>query len=389
MGVTAALPFLGAALPAMTVAGCAQPHGEAPSARPSARAPVKKGGEDVSGPYEVHENWPSPLGDPGYTWGSVGGVFAESADRIYVLMRGQLRLPSKAPADYTGAYGAFDVPAGAFGIPATNVTPRLTKCLFVVDGQGKIIETWTQLDHYFKGGRGPHKIKINPYDPERHIWVVDDQRQQIFKFTHDGRRLVMSLGEAGVPGTDNAHFNGPTELAWLPDGTFFVTDGYVNSRVVKFDPAGKFIKTWGTKGTGPGQFNLPHSIDIDRQRRLYVADRDNSRVQIFDEEGRYLDEWPDIRSPFHLVVSPDQHVWVSDGVTNKFLQYSPEGHLLSSWGTCGSAPGSFWGVHQFSVDPAGNLYVAEAFGGRAQKFVARKGVDASLLIPAMQNARTS
>ena len=89
------------------------------------------------------------------------------------------------------------------------------------------------------------------------------------------------------------------------------------------------------------------------------------------------------------MVSPDQHVWVSDGVTNKFLQYSGEGQFLSSWGTGGIFPGSLWGVHQFSVDSAGNLYVAEAFGGRAQKFVPRQGVNASLLIPAMQNVKIS
>jgi hypothetical protein len=389
LSATPAVPLLAATLPAIIAAGCAQSSGEGPSGAASARVPTTKGGEDVSGPYEVDEKWPLPLGDPGYTWGSVGGVFAESPDRIYVLTRGELPLPPKAPADYTGAYGAFGVPAGAFGVPATNVTPRLEKCILVIDGHGKIVEAWTQFDHLFKGGRGPHKVKMSPYDREQHVWVIDDQRQQIFKFTHDGQRLAMTLGEAGVPGTDNAHFNGPTELAWLPDGTFFVTDGYVNSRVLKFDPDGKFMKTWGTKGNGPGQFNLPHSIDIDRQRRLYVADRDNGRIQIFDEEGRYLDQWAEIRSPFHLVVSPDQHVWVSDGMTNKFLQYSADGQLVSSWGTCGTFPGAFWGVHQFSVDSAGNLYVAEAFGGRAQKFVPRHGVDSSLLIPAMQSVRAS
>jgi DNA-binding beta-propeller fold protein YncE len=154
--------------------------------------------------------------------------------------------------------------------------------------------------------------------------------------------------------------------------------------VVKFDKDGRFVKTWGTKGSGPGQFDLPHAIDIDRQRRLYVADRQNGRVQIFDENGTFLDEWDNIVQPFHLIVTPDQHVWVSDGVTNKFLQFSPEGRLLSSWGTYGALPGTFWGVHQFSVDSAGNLYVAEAFGGRAQKFTPRKGVNPALLMPRMQ-----
>ncbi len=341
---------------------------------------TRKGYEEETGPYEVADGWPVPLGHAGFTWGSMGGVFAESPDRIYVLQRGELPIPPKAPAGYTGGYGAF-------GAPATDGKPRLEHCILVVDGHGKLLESWTQHDHLFQGGRGPHKVKISPYDPEKHVWVVDDQRQQIFEFTHDGKKLVKTLGEAGVAGNDATHFAGPTDIAWLPDGTFFVTDGYVNTRVVKFDKDGKFLMTWGSKGAGPGQFNLPHSIDIDRARRLYIADRDNGRVQIFDEAGKYLDEWDHIRSPYHLIVSPDQHVWVSDGVTNKFLQYSPSGRLLSSWGTYGTFPGAFWGVHQFSVDSAGNLYIAETFGGRAQKFIPRKGVNPSLLIPPMPLAR--
>jgi DNA-binding beta-propeller fold protein YncE len=344
----------------------------------TAEPQAQKGGEDVTGPYDVAGNWPIPLGHAGYTWGSMGGIFAESPDRIYVLMRGELPVPEKAPPGYTGGYGAF-------GAPATTGKPRLQNCILIVDGAGKLVESWTQHDHLFQGGRGPHKIKINPYDPEKHVWIVDDERQQIFKITHDGQKLVMTLGEAGVAGSDEKHFGRPTDIAWLPDGTFFVTDGYVNTRVVKFDKDGKFLMTWGTKGTGPGQFNLPHAIDIDRQRRLYVADRSNSRIQIFDETGKYLDEWDHINQPYHLVVSPDQHVWVADGVTNKFLQYSAAGRLLSSWGTYGTFPGSFWGVHQFSVDSAGNLYIAETFGGRAQKFTPRKGVDPALLIPPMSN----
>jgi len=334
----------------------------------SASSP-QKGGEAISGPYDVARDWPRPLGHAGFTWGSMGGVFAETPDRIFLLQRGELPVP-KAPAP-----GYPDM------TPATSGKPRLENCILIVDGQGRLLETWTQHDHLFQGGRGPHKVKINPYDPEQHVWIVDDLREQIFEFTHDGKTLVRTLGVAGVEGHDDSHFAGPTDIAWLPDGSFFVTDGYVNTRVVKFDRDGRFVKAWGTKGSGPGQFNLPHAIDIDRQRRLYVADRLNGRVQIFDENGRYLDEWDNIVQPFHLIVSSDQHVWVSDGVTNKFLQYSPEGRLLSSWGTYGELPGAFWGVHQFSVDSAGNLYVAEAFGGRAQKFTPRPGVDASQLIP--------
>jgi DNA-binding beta-propeller fold protein YncE len=332
-----------------------------------------KGGEDETGPYEVVQDWPHPLGHPGWTWGSQGGVFAETPDRIYVANRGELPVPDKAPAGYTGGYGAF-------GTPATQGKPRLENCILVFDGQGKLLEDWTQWDYLFAGGRGPHHVKISPYDPEKHVWVIDDMVQQVFEFTHDGKQLVLTLGERLKSGEDNAHFGRPTDIAWLPDGTFFISDGYVNSRVMKFDKNGKFLMTWGTKGTGPGQFDLPHSIDIDAKRRVYVADRSNSRIQIFDENGKYLDQWDNIRSPYHILITADQHLWVADGVTNKFLEYDLNGKLLYSWGTYGTFPGAFWGVHQFSVDSDGNLYAAETFGGRTQKFRPRKGVDSSKLI---------
>ena len=170
--------------------------------------------------------------------------------------------------------------------------------------------------------------------------------------------------------------------AWLPDGTFFVSDGYVNTRVVKFDKNGKYLMSWGTKGKGPGQFDLPHSIDIDRNRRVYVADRSNSRIQVFDENGKFLDQWPNIRSPYHIMITADQYLWVADGVSNKFLKYDLNGKPLYSWGTYGTFPGALWGVHQFSVDSDENLYAAETFGGRTQKYHAKTGADRSKLIGA-------
>src|SRR5207237_474397 len=99
-----------------------------------------------------------------------------------------------------------------------------------------------------------HSIKINPYDPEHHIWLIEDMRHQILEFSNDGKQLLRSLGEAGVPGNDDKHFARPTDIAWLPDGTFFVSDGYINTRVVKFDKTGKFLMAWGKPGKGPGEF---------------------------------------------------------------------------------------------------------------------------------------
>src|SRR5262249_3765274 len=104
--------------------------------------------------------------------------------------------------------------------------PELRNCIIIVDANGKLIESWTQWDKLFEGGRGPHSVKISPYDPERSVWVVDDMRQQVFKFSNDGKKLLMTLGEAGIAGNDDKHFGRPTDIAWLPDGTFYVTDGY-------------------------------------------------------------------------------------------------------------------------------------------------------------------
>jgi peptidylamidoglycolate lyase len=337
----------------------------------------QKGGEDETGPYDVVAGFPKPTAPPGYVWGSQGGVFAETPNRIFLLNRGYIKLPDKLPNNFNGAYGMI-------GSASRSEKPGdlLQDCIVVVDGTGKKIESWTQWDKLFQGGRGPHAIKISPYDPQHHVWVVDDMRQQIFEFTNDGKQLVLTLGQAGVAGQDDKHFGRPTDIAWLPDGTFFVSDGYTNTRVVKFDKNGKYLATWGTKGKDPGQFSTPHSIAVGRDRHVYVADRGNSRIQVFDENGKFLDQWPNIRSPYHIMMSADQHLWIADGVTDKFLEYDLNGKLLYSWGTHGFFPGAFWAVHQFSVDPEGNLYAAETFGGRTQKFHPKAGADKSKLIGA-------
>lgn len=327
----------------------------------------QKGGEDVSGPYQVVANWPQPLPHTGYVWGSQAGVFAETPNRVFLLSRGELKLPEKLPKNFTGAWGSIG--------PAFGEKPEMRNCIVIVDADGKIVESWTQWDHLFEGGPGPHAIKISPYDPQRHVWVVDSLRQQIFEFTNDGKQLVRTLGEAGVEGDDARHFGGPTDIAWLPDGTFFVSDGYTNSRVVKFDKNGKFLMTWGTKGSEPGEFSAVHSIAVDRNRRVYVADRGNQRIQIFDEMGKYLDQWNNILLPQAVMITADQHLLAIDGTTNKFLKYDLNGRLIYSWGTYGTFPGAFWNGHQFSLDSEGNVYIAETLGGRTQKFRPEPGAD--------------
>jgi peptidylamidoglycolate lyase len=252
----------------------------------------------------------------------------------------------------------------------------------IVNRDGKLIESWEQHNKMFVR---PHRVLISPYDPERHVWLIDDGAHAIYKFTNDGKKLVMTVGTPMTPGNDETHFNRPTDVAWLPDGTFFVSDGYVNTRVVKFNKDGKFIMTWGQKGnepneTRPSYMNTVHAIAIDKNRRVYISDRANSRIQVFDENGKFLDAWPNMRRPYSILLSEDQHLWVTDGITQKVLKYDLNGKLLYSWGTFGAFPGGFWGVHQFHVDSEGNLYTADVHVGRPQKFRPKKGADPATLV---------
>jgi DNA-binding beta-propeller fold protein YncE len=250
---------------------------------------------------------------------------------------------------------------------------RKEHMLMIFDRQGRLVESWEQHNNLFQS---PHSVKIDPNDPQRHVWVIDNGAHLVHKFTHDGK-LVMTLGERGVRASDTSHFGGPSDIAFLPNGDFYISDGYQNSRVVKFSKDGTYLLEWGKWGKGPGEFNQPHSIAVDARRRVYVADRVNSRIQVFDEKGAFLDEWPNIRFPLHIAVSRDQFLWVADMLTHKILKYDLNGKLLYSWGTFGGQPGQLWGVHSFSTDSEGNFYVAEVYNGRAQKFRPKPGVDAS------------
>ena len=333
----------------------------------------EKGGEEETGQYEVVDRWPAPWARQGYIWGSQPGIAVDSVNRILIAARGELKLPETLGRGFNGSWGSL-------GQRATEPKPEMRNCIVAVDGSGKLIEAWTQWDKLFEGGGGPHKIRIDPNDPQRHVWVVNDARHQIYKFTNDGKQLVLTLGEADVAGDDDRHFGRPQDLAWLPDGSILVADGLGNSRIAKFDKNGTFLAAWGSRGNGQGLLSGVHGIAVDRDRRVYVADRTNHRIQVFDENGKYLDMWPNLRQPNDVFVSADQHIWVVDGTNAKILKYDRDGRLLYSWGTYGTFPGQFWELHQIAVDAEGNLYGADSFGGRSQKFRPRKGADPAKLI---------
>ena len=381
------------------------------------------GAQDVSGPYEVVEGWPQDLstlpGHENWTYGGARGIFAESPDRVYLLGGGELPNIARPQAGLLTDIGPNVLfPIG--GLPwrnANRATPpagggsgqdpargmdiwrgssapyrelgvdaRWEHCVIVVDREGNIIEEWTQWDDLFKR---PHSIYISPYDPQKHVWVVDDHTHAIYKFTNDGSQLVQTIGTPNVAGADATHFNRPTFMAWMPDGSFYVADGYNGTRVAKFDVNGEFLLDFGMAGEGgeetrPGYMNNVHGVAVDVETgRVFVNDRANHRIQIFDENGTYLSEWKiNVRpSSLHFVqIGADRTLVTFDRNTHKMLKYDLEGHLLYSWGTVADFPGTLWGVHGVSTDQEGNLYVAEVDAGRFQKFRPRAGADPTTLI---------
>jgi DNA-binding beta-propeller fold protein YncE len=382
-----------------------------------AAVPGQRGGQDIFGPYEVVADWPKDLstlpGHEGWTFGAGQSVFAESPNRVFVLQRGELPVVRRPEVRKIGPSLMFPMGRlpwrdatiasppgnGGTGQPAEGgvqaweragnqmgVDARWEHCILVFDGQGNLIESWTQWDSMLQR---PHFVAISPYDPQKHVWIVDDHKHVIHKFTNDGKTKVQTIGTYGTPGADETHFNRPTFIDWFPDDSFVVADGYNGTRVVKFDKAGRYLTSWGQRGTPPnetrpGYFNNVHGIAVDpRTRRVFVNDRANHRVQVFDENGQYLSEWKFGDAPsdvhmFHIV--SDGYLWAADRGTNKILKYDLDGNFLYSWGTWGDFPGGMWGVHGMSVDQDGNLYVAEVDNGGAQKYRPRAGANAAFLV---------
>jgi hypothetical protein len=385
-----------------------------------AAVPGRLGGQDIWGAYEPDADWPKEISDlPGHgawTWGAGQSIYAESADRVYALMRGELpnierpetrllkdlgpslsfpigRLPwrdatrASLPANGgTGSLAEEGITAWLDQGLEMGVDARWEHCILVFDGEGNIIEAWTQWDSMLQR---PHFVAISPYDPEKHVWVIDDHKHIIHKFTNDGSELVQSIGTYGEPGADETHFNRPTMMDWLPDGSFFVADGYNGTRVVKFDADGRYVLSWGHAGraggeTRPGYWHNVHGIAVDPQsRRVFVNDRSNNRAQVFDENGKYLFEWsfgPEPTDIHDFMITADGYLWAADRGTNKMLKYDLDGHFLYAWGTWGDFPGGMWGVHGISVDEEGNFYVAEVDNGGFQKFVPREGANPNFLV---------
>ena len=327
----------------------------------------EKGGNLETGPYDVVD-WPHHL-DTKYGWGRTPAVEVESDSRIYIAQSNELEIADrKMGNNHLPMYDA---------VVQKNV--RKDNLIVVVDSEGKLVESWKQHNHLWTN---IHRVRLNPLDTERPVWIVDQGIHQAIKFSRDGKQTLLTIGEYKKAGNDETHITSPTDISFAPNGDIFIAEG--NGHVAKFSKDGKFILRWGKTGKGPGEFgtgSTPHGITVDAKRnRVFLADRDNSRVLIFDLNGKYIEEWPGIRGPEFIGISADDSIWVVDGHANKILQFDATGHLQSGWGTFGGHEGQFWGIHHLSVDSKGNLYTAEVYGGRAQKFVPKKGANQKLLV---------
>lgn len=373
IGVIAVSVLLG------TLAGRAQHDPEAANTAPRPYTALDgKGGQEISGAYEVVTGWPKALpGHEEWQMSRVAGVWAETPDRIWVATSGEL------PVNYQGqrAWGPTTIPKLVPAIAdLTTKIGRYEHIILVFDRNGNMITSWDQWNGKIKG---INRLLVDPYDKDRHIWIVDQGARSVLKFTHDGKTLVLEISEKSVPGTDPNRF-GAQDMAWLPTGDFYVVGG---SRVTKFSVDGRYLSGFGSPGDGPGELEGTHGIQIDSRGRIYVADRGNSRIQVFDREGKHLDEWPNIVAPYCMRLSKDgQHMWVSDGYTQTFQKYDLNGRLLtgSTWGTWGVVPGALWGPHYFDVDSEGNLYIAEDYNARVQKFRPRRDGKREQLVDVMQ-----
>jgi DNA-binding beta-propeller fold protein YncE len=270
--------------------------------------------------YRLVENWAQF--PPGVTkWGAATGVDVDAHDNVYVLNRNE------------------SAPIMAF------------------DSHGKFLRAWGQGMF-----QTTHFLRVDRFG---YVWVTDRGAMQAFKFSSDGK-LLMTLGKKGVTGDNTSHdtFNGMADLAVAKSGDIFIADGEgPNTRVVKFSKDGKFIKWWGGKGTGPGQFNVPHSIAIDSKGRVYVADRSNNRIQIFNQSGKFLNQWNNFGTPWGLFIKDDR-IYVVDGTANNCLLIAStkDGKVLEK----------IEGLRNptaVTVDSSDTIYVGEVNGANVKKFV--------------------
>ncbi len=279
-----------------------------------------------------------------FKWAQMPGITVDAHDQVYIFTRSQ---------------------------PAVQIYRT----------DGTFVRSWDMDDF-----AGAHFIRI---DPKGNIWIANISSHTVRKYNPDGK-LLLTLGEPGRAGADSGHFDKPTDMVVMPGGDIFVTDGYGNRRVVHFDANGKYLNEWGQAGAEPGQFALPHSIVADSHERLYVADRENARIQVFDTKGKLLAVWENRITPWGLWMTKKDELWVCGSScvkkegTSEWNVLPPPDQLVMKLNLKGEVllrvplvktpappgkPGQLDWVHGIALDSMGNLYLGDIQGMRAQKFM--------------------
>lgn len=297
--------------------------------------------------YELVKEWPQL--SPGYVLSQPTGIGIDSKEHVFVFHRTGRKWTTPFPDSLISKNTILEL---------DNET-------------GKILNSWGA--NYFIM---PHGLTV---DNEDNVWVTDVGLHQVFKFSHDGR-LLMKLGVAKIHGNDTSHFYLPTDVAVTRDGSFYVSDGYGNSRVVKFSKAGKYLLEWGTHGNKPGQFDIPHGIALDTAENVFVADRQNNRIQIFDGSGKFLKELKNNESVAQLpslTIDHEQNLFAIDydfteipftlvkGST--IFKYDSTESIIHFGATAESKRTPSW-FHDIAVDKNGNIYVGDIRGLKVLKF---------------------
>lgn len=212
------------------------------------------------------------------------------------------------------------------------------------------------------------------FSPTGELWITDIGTQTVRKFDNDGN-VLLTLGTPGVAGEwDEAAgkhlFNQPNDVAFDSHGNLYVAQGHLSGepRIVKFSPDGKFIKIWGSRGKGPGQFAAAHSLVIDANDIIHVADRENMRIEHFDTDGNYLGEWKYSAMVCALFLNSDGHLYITSGFDGEWAKLDKDGSLIGSLGSPGKANGQFGEAHFLTMDKDDNVYVADVSNRRVQLY---------------------
>lgn len=242
--------------------------------------------------------------------------------------------------------------------------------VIVLDRDGNFLRAWGEGDF-----KRPHAVHVAADDT---VWLTDDSNHVVRRYTPEGK-LLLSLGNAGQasPYMSGIPFNKCTHTAMSPEGDVYVSDGYGNARVHKYSPDGRLLFSWGGPGTGPGEFNIPHNITCDGDGWVYVADRENHRVQVFDGNGRFETQWHNLHKPCGMYMRPGKcpHCYIAEAgahhatVNRDMPNIGPRISILDNSGTLvgrfgglrtgDAGPARFLGLHGLTVNSAGVIFVAD------------------------------